>query len=212
MPSFYPIHVNIEGKKCLVVGGGRTAERKVISLVRYGGKIVVISPTATQKIRSLSQKKQIVWHKRMCKVTDLNKAFLVFCATNSKKLNREMGRVAQKKGIIVNVVDSLKDCDFISPSLIERGHLKMSISTEGLAPLLSKRLREELEKQFGKEYRQYTALIAKVRSAILKNKTLSAQARRKKFDHLLSLDIISRLKRGDKVSYKSVLKQLRIAG
>lgn len=212
MPSFYPIHVNIEGKKCLVVGGGKTAERKVSTLMRYSGKVVVVSPTITQKIETLSKKKKILWHKRMYKAADLNKAFLVFCATNSKKINREVSKEAKRRGIMVNLVDSLEDGDFISPSLLERGHLKVSISTDGLAPLLSKRLREELEKRFGKEYRQYIALIAKVRSTILKNKRLSDRTKRKKLDHLLSLNLIDQLKSGEKVYYKNVLKQLGMRG
>ena len=211
MPSFYPIHVNIEGKKCLVVGGGKTAERKVNTLVHYGGKVVVISPTATQRIKSLAKTEKVVWHKRRYRGADLSGVFLVFCATDSAGLNREISGEAQKRGILVNVVDSLKNCDFISPSLIERGHLKVSISTEGLAPLLSRRLRDELGKKLGREYRQYTALLAKVRSAILKDKTLSAQGKRKKFDQLLSLNLIDRLKSGEKVSCKSVLKQLGVS-
>ena len=212
MSLFYPIHVNIKGKKCLVIGGGKTSERKVSTLVRYGGKVVVVSPTATQKIESFSKKKKILWYKRKYKIADLNKAYLAFCTTNDEKLNKEISKEAQERGIMVNVVDSLEDCDFISPSLIERGHLKVSISTEGLAPLLSRRLREELERRFGQEYRQYTALIAKVRSAILNNKKLSDQTKRKKLDHLLSLNLVDRLKSGEKVSYKSVLKQLGVTG
>ena len=74
MPSFYPIHINIDGKKCLVVGGGRVAERKVSVLVRYGGKVVVVSPTTTNKIKTLSKNKKIIWHKRIYRFSDLNKA------------------------------------------------------------------------------------------------------------------------------------------
>ena len=211
MTSFYPIHVNIEGKKCLIVGGGKTAERKVSTLVRYGGKVVVVSPTAAGKIKSFSQKKKILWHKRAYRVSDLNQVFLVFSATDSEELNREICREAKERGILINVVDSPEDCDFISPSLVERGHLKISISTEGLAPLLSKRIRKDLEKSFGNEYRQYTALIVKVRSAILKNKKLNNQDKRGKLDRLLSLNIIDKLSSGEKVYYKTILKQLGVS-
>ncbi|MCK5185700.1 MAG: bifunctional precorrin-2 dehydrogenase/sirohydrochlorin ferrochelatase [Deltaproteobacteria bacterium] len=211
MTSFYPIHVNIEGKKCLIVGGGKTAERKVSTLVRYGGKVVVVSPTAAGKIKSFSQKKKILWHKRAYRVSDLNRVFLVFSATDSEELNREICREAKERGILINVVDSPEDCDFISPSLVERGHLKISISTEGLAPLLSKRIRKDLEKSFGNEYRQYTALIVKVRSAILKNKKLNNQDKRGKLDRLLSLNIIDKLRSGEKVYCKTILKQLGVS-
>ncbi len=210
MTSFYPVHLNIEGKKCLVVGGGKTAERKVGTLLHHNGKVVVVSPAATRKIENLSKAKKVLWHRRGYKVADLNRAFLVICATDSEKLNREIGREARKKGGMVNIVNVPEECDFISPAFIERGHLKVSISTGGLAPLLSKKIREELDGRFGKEYRQYTALIAKARGAILKDERLSDRAKRKKMKELLSLNIIDRLKSGEKVYCKDLLKDLGV--
>ena len=212
MTSFYPIHLNIKGRKCLIIGGGKTAERKVITLLRYGGKVVVISPKATEKIMHLSQKDKILWYERPYRMSDLNHAFLAISATDDRRLNSEISREAKKRGILINVVDSREDCDFISPSLVERGHLRLSISTGGLAPLLSKRIRQDLEKKFGNEYRQYTQLIAKVRRAILKSKKFSEKEKRKKLDRLLSSDIIGKLKKGEKVHYQTILKQLGVNG
>ena len=139
MTSFYPLHICIEGKKCLVVGGGKTAERKVSTLLRYGGKVVLVSPDATRSIREHSNKKRIVWHRRKFTKADLNGALLVFSATGSEQLNREIGTEAKLKSILVNLADNPEGCDFISPSLVERGHLTVSIATDGLAPLLSKK-------------------------------------------------------------------------
>jgi len=211
MTSFYPINVNIEGKKCLVVGGGKTAERKVATLVRYGGKVVLVSPEATPRLRSYAQKRKIRWHKRRFKLTDVSGAFLVFSATDSETLNREIGQEAKKRTILVNVVDTPEDCDFISPSLVERGHLTISISTAGLAPLLSKHIRKDLEQYFGREYRRYTLLVAKVRRALLRDKTLTAQEKKKKLKHLLSLPIIDQLARGNRVYYRALLKKLGLS-
>lgn len=211
MKSFYPIHANIEGRKCLVVGGGKTAERKVATLVRYGGKVVVVSPAATARLRSYAQKRKILWHKRQFKLTDLSGAFLVFSATDSETLNREIGQEAKKRTILVNVVDTPEDCDFISPSLVERGHLTISISTAGLAPLLSKHIRKDLEHYFGREYRRYTLLVAKVRSALVRDKTVTAQEKKKKLKELLSLPIIDQLARGNRVYYRALLKKLGLS-
>lgn len=210
MTSFYPIHLNIEGRKCLVVGAGRTGERKVSTILNHGGEVVVVSPTATKKIENLSKKKRILWHRRKYKAADLHKAFLVFCATDSETLNREIGREARKRGSMVNIVNVPEECDFISPSLIARGHLKVSISTGGLAPLLSRKIRKDLEGRFGKEYRQYTLLIAEARSVILKDKNLSDRIKKQKLDKLLSLDIIDRLKKGEKIHCKTVIAQLGV--
>jgi precorrin-2 dehydrogenase/sirohydrochlorin ferrochelatase len=211
MTSFYPMHINIEGRKCLVVGGGNTAERKVATLVRYGGKVVVVSPEATPRLRSYAQKRKILWHKRRFKLTDLRGAFLVFSATDSKTLNRKIGQEAKKRTILVNVLDTPEDCDFISPSLVERGQLTISISTAGLAPLLSKHIRKDLEHYFGREYRRYTLLVAQVRSALVRDKTLTAQEKKKKLRQLLSLPIIDQLARGNRVYYRTILKKLGLS-
>jgi len=208
MPSFYPIHMNIKGRKCLVVGGGKTAERKVNRLVRYGGKVVVVSPVATSSIENLSCKKKVVWYKRGYRSTDLHQAFLVFCATNNQELNKKISREAKRKGILVNVVDSLSECSFISPALVERGCLTISISTEGLAPLLSRKIRKELGISYGQEYRHYTKLIAHARNAIVRDKGISAREKRKRLECLLSMNLISRLKSGERVTPQKVLKAL----
>jgi precorrin-2 dehydrogenase/sirohydrochlorin ferrochelatase len=212
MTSFYPLHVRIEGKKCLVVGGGKTAERKVSTLLRYGGKVVLVSPDATSYLRSQSSRKKIVWHRRRFKTSDLHGAFLVFSATGSGELNREVGREANKKSILFNLADNPEACDFISPSLVERGHLTVSIATDGLAPLLSKKIRHDLEKYFDKEYRRYTELVAQVRSVIIADDTLTAQAKKRKLQLLLSLPVLNQLVRGKRVNYKDLLKKLNLSG
>jgi len=194
------------------VGGGKTAERKVSTLLRYGGKVVLVSPDATGYIRSQSNRKRIVWHRRSFKISDLHGAFLVFSATGSGELNREIGREAKKRSILFNLADNPEACDFISPSLVERGHLTLSIATDGLAPLLSKKIRQDLEKYFGKEYRQYTELVAKARSVIIADNTLTAQARKRKLELLLSLPILNQLARGKRVNFKDLLKKLNLSG
>ena len=212
MTLFYPLHVRIEGKKCLVVGGGKTAERKVSTLLRYGGKVVLVSPDATGYIRSQSNRKRIVWHRRGFKVSDLNGAFLVFSATGSSEFNIKIGREAKKRSILFNLADNPEACDFISPSLVERGHLTVSIATDGLAPLLSKKIRQDLEKYFGKEYRRYTELVAKARSVIIADSTLTAQEKKRKLELLLSLPVLKQLTRGKRVNYKDLLKKLSMSG
>ena len=127
------------------------------------------------------------------------------------RLNSEIGTEAKKRSILVNLADNPEACDFISPSLVERGHLTVSIATDGLAPLLSKKIRQNLEKYYGKEYRRYTELVAKVRSTIIADNTLTPQEKKKKLEHLLSLPIINQLARGKRVHYKEILKQLKVS-
>ena len=155
---------------------------------------------------------RIVWHRRSFKISDLHGAFLVFSATGSEELNSEIGREAKKRSILFNLADNPEACDFISPSLVERGHLTLSIATDGLAPLLSKKIRQDLEKYFGKEYRQYTELVAKARSVIIGDNTLTAQAKKRKLQLLLSLPILNQLARGKRVNFKDLLKKLNLSG
>ena len=211
MVAYYPLHLNIAGKKCLVVGGGKTAQRKVAALLRYGGKVMVVSPEATPAIVALCRRKKIVWRKRKFRETDCTGSFLIFSATDSSELNRTVAGLAHQKSILVNVADSLNDCDFISPALVERGHLTVSIATEGLAPLLSGKIKTDLEHYFGPAYMRYTLLMGRVRGAIVRNKKLSELEKREKLQSLLSLPVMSKLARGKKVSCRDILKKLGVS-
>jgi precorrin-2 dehydrogenase/sirohydrochlorin ferrochelatase len=210
MPAYYPLHLSIAGKKCLVIGGGRTAARKVATLLRCGGRVVVVSPDAVPAIRALSRRERIEWRARTFRGSDCGGALLIFAATGSAQINRRIARLAKEKSILVNVADSPGDCDFIVPALVERGHLIISIATEGLAPVLSRRIRMDLERSFGPEYVRYTMLIGKVRDAIVANAKMSRKQKREAFKSLLSLPIRERLAMGEKISWRDVQKQLGV--
>ena len=210
MAAYYPLHLNIEGKKCLVVGGGKTAQRKVATLLRYGGRVMVVSPEATPAIVALCRRKKIVWRKRKFRETDCTGAFLIFSATDCAEVNRRVAGLAHQKSILVNVADSLNDCDFISPALVERGHLTVSIATEGRAPLLSRKIKTDLEHYFGPAYMRFTLLMGRVRGAIVRNKKLSELEKREKLQSLLSLPVMGKLALGKKVSCRDILKELGV--
>jgi precorrin-2 dehydrogenase/sirohydrochlorin ferrochelatase len=210
MLAYYPLHLSIAGKKCLVVGGGRTAARKVATLLRCGGRVVVVSPDAVPAIHALSRREKIQWRERRFRASDCAGTFLMFAATDNAETNRSIARLAKGKSIPVNVADSTADCDFIVPALVERGPLTISIATEGLAPVLSRRIRMDLERSFGPEYIRYTRLIGEARSAIVKNTQLTVKQKRKALQSLLSLPIGEMLARGEKISRRDVLKKLGV--
>jgi len=150
--KYYPINLNISGRKCIVIGGGNVAERKILSLLECGADVTVISPSLTKNIKRLVDEYRINFIKRNYKKGDLKGAFIVVAATNDSKVNKEVAKEAKKKKVMINVVDSPKLCDFISPSVIRRGDLVISISTGGKFPAFSKKIRIMLEKIIGKEY------------------------------------------------------------
>ena len=148
---FYPAYLNLQNRKCLVVGAGLVAERKVLSLLRSGGEVTLISPEATQANADLVQRDQITWHKRQFQSGDTEGMFLVCAATDLPEINTQVFKEAHEiYGInLVNVVDVIPECTFAAASVITHEDLTISISTSGKSPALSRRIREYLEAKFG---------------------------------------------------------------
>ena len=147
---FYPAYLNLQNRKCLVVGAGLVAERKVLSLLRSGGEVTLISPEATQANANLAQHNQITWHKRQFRSGDTEGMFLVCAATDLPEINTQVFKEAHEVyGInLVNVVDVIPECTFAAASVITHEDLTISISTSGKSPALSRRIREYLEAKF----------------------------------------------------------------
>ncbi|MBN1473149.1 MAG: bifunctional precorrin-2 dehydrogenase/sirohydrochlorin ferrochelatase, partial [Syntrophaceae bacterium] len=167
--KYYPVFWNISGKKCVVVGGGEVAQRKVTRLLDCGAKVFVVSPVLTQELSLLKDKNIITHHAREYSVEDINGAALVIGATDDNVINTAVSRDAIKKGIPVNIVDDPQKCDFILPSLVERGDLTIAIGTGGKSPALARYLRERLEETFGEDYAILADILGKLRDKMEKN-------------------------------------------
>ena len=144
---FYPAHINLQDRKCLVVGGGTVAERKVVSMLLSGGDVTVISPDVTELLTFLADLGTIRWHKRQLKPGDTNGYFLVCAATDFTDINSTVFLEAHEKNKIrlVNVVDVIPQCTFAAASVVTDGELMLSISTSGRSPATSRRIREHFE-------------------------------------------------------------------
>ncbi len=145
---FYPVHVNLQDRKCLVVGGGTVAERKVVAMLVSGGDVTVVSPDATELLTYLAQIGTIRWHKRQLKIGDTHGYFLVCAATDFTDINTAVFTEAHEKNKIrlVNVVDVIPQCTFAAASVVTDGDLMLSISTSGKSPATSRRIREHFER------------------------------------------------------------------
>ena len=184
--KYYPINLDLKGKKCLVVGGGRVAERRVISLLECEADVIVISPRVTPKLERLSVNKKITYKARSYKSSDLRGAYLIIASTDIQKLNRHIGERARKLGALVNIVSEPKLSDFIVPSVLRRGNLLLAISTSGTSPALSKRLRSNLETILGKEYEIFTNIIGAIRT---KCRSLPVKKRRRIYSQVAMSEI-----------------------
>lgn len=166
---YYPIFLDIKGRPCSVIGGGDVAERKVSSLLKAGAKITVVSPRLTEKIKKLALKGEIKHVKRSYRKGDLKGAFLVISASSVESVNRAVYEEAQRSGVLVNCVDDPERCNFIVPSVVDRGPLTIAIGTSGKSPLLAKTLRKDIGKAVGREYGTLTEILGAVRNKLLKN-------------------------------------------
>ncbi len=163
----YPIFMHIEGKSCLVVGGGAVGERKVQDLLAAGAKVTVVSREATPLLHSQAGQGLITLRQEDFQPGHLEGMFLAIAATNDQPVNEAVSAAAQARGLPVNVVDQPALCSFIVPATIRRGDLVLAIGTGGRSPALAKKLRQELERTFGPEYGPYVELLGLIREAVL---------------------------------------------
>jgi len=174
--KYYPVLLQTEGKKCVVVGGGCVAERKVSALLQAGAFVWVISPRVTRKIQSLAERHAIVHIPGAYKKRFLCNACLVISATNDRAVNKEVSRDANSFGIPVNVVDCAEESSFISPAVVRKGDMLIAVSTCGKAPILAKRMKDDAKGVLSK-YASAAGFISRSR-AYIKDKRIPFQKRR----------------------------------
>jgi precorrin-2 dehydrogenase/sirohydrochlorin ferrochelatase len=194
--SFYPVFLDLAGKKVLVVGGGQVAQRKVETLLEYEAKILIISRILTDKLNEMVEHKKVLFLGKEFLPHHLDGAFLVIAATNDKELNHRVSQEANRRGMLVNAVDQPGDCNFIVPSIIRRGDLVVAVSTSGKSPAMAKRIREQLECEFGPEYETTLKLMGRVREAVLAG-GLPQSENSRIFHAIAGSGIVAAIKAGD---------------
>lgn len=164
--SYYPIFLDIEGKKCVVVGGGQVALRKVRALLDHGARIEVISPDLCPGLGRMFKQGKVHAVRRDYAEGDLAGAVIVVAATNDNDLNAKVAEEARAKGVLINAVDDPQHCDFIVPSHLRHGDVTIAISTGGRSPALARKIRTELEKDLAAKYAPLASLVGGVRSEL----------------------------------------------
>jgi len=201
---YYPVFLDLRGRLAVVIGGGSVAERKAITLIRYGADVLVISPDVTPAIDALVAEGLIDHEQRGYVRGDLAGAFIVVCATDSTEVNRAVYQEAEGMGCLVNVVDVPELCNFIVPSIVQRGPLQIAISTAGAAPTVAKRLRKRLEHEFGPEWEPYMTLMAEVRRLVMERVPGGEPVRKPVFEAIADSDLLERLASGEEITAEDV--------
>ena len=180
----YPIFLKLEGRKVLIVGGGKVAEEKVYAVLRSANDVTVVAPEITPRIRGWVDVGLVQHVAQEYRRGTVREFFLVIACTDSESVNRGIYDEAQKAGVLCNTVDDPGYCDFYAPAVVSRGDFQIAVSTGGKSPALAQRVRKKLEHEFGPEYESFTGWLGRVREGILH--ALPRNQRRTELLHLLA--------------------------
>jgi len=195
--KYYPVYLNVQHQSCLVVGAGAVGTRKIHTLLSFDANITAVSLKATDSIHQLALEKRIILKLRSYRTSDLENMLLVFGTTDNESLNRKIYSDAKNLGKLCNIADQPDLCTFILPSVVQRGDLILAISTSGKSPAYAKRIKQQLEKQFGPEYGEFLKLMGSIRKKMLM-KHHDPDAHRSLFEQLIDHGLLDLVRNGDK--------------
>jgi precorrin-2 dehydrogenase/sirohydrochlorin ferrochelatase len=203
---YYPIFLELQGANVLVVGGGSVAQRKIETLVEVGANISIISNDLSHELKEMVDIGLIKSLGSDFKDVHMKGMFLVIAATDDKTLNHRISVKAREHGLLVNAVDQPADCNFIVPSILNRGDLIIAISTSGKSPAMAKKIRKMLEQQFGHEYGMFLILMGRLREGIL-SLGLTQEENSAIFKRVVDSNILNALVEDDWEEVESELKK-----
>ncbi|HEX8949362.1 MAG TPA: bifunctional precorrin-2 dehydrogenase/sirohydrochlorin ferrochelatase [Dissulfurispiraceae bacterium] len=166
MANYYPAFIDLKERLCVVVGGGKIAERKVLDLLACGARVRLISPSITKALAKQKEKGRIEHIERDYRKGDLKSAFLVIAATSNDLVNTRVSRDARS---LVNVVDKPGLANFIVPSVVRKGLLAIAVSTSGASPAAARTIRKEIEERYGGEIGAFLGVLMKLRKKAMKD-------------------------------------------
>ncbi len=203
--GYYPIFLEMKDRRCVVIGGGAVAERKVEGLVAVGANVTVIAPGITDGLKELLKQGAIRHVAREYQAGDRAGYDLVFVATDDSEVNAVVSNEARSLHIWVNSADDPDHCDFILPAVIRRGNLAVAVSTDGMSPAVTRVIREELDQYFTADYASFVQIAGEVRRE-LREKSVSPGA--SAWNRALKGDFRRLIKEGKPVQAKELLLQI----
>ena len=208
---YYPVQLDIRGRRCLVVGGGGVGTRKVETLLSCGARVDVVSVEITDTLRRLSERGDIALRERAYAASDVESVFLVIGATDDEDLNRRISADAAAANVLCNIADRPEKCNFILPAIVQRGDLVLTVSTSGKSPALAKKLRQDLERQFGEEYAVLLKLMGAIRRRLLAE-AHAPEAHKPIFETIVHSDILDWIREGRMAEINRLLAETLDAG
>jgi len=207
---FYIACLRLDGRRCLVVGGGEVGLEKVEGLLVCGASVTLVAPSAHPELAALAAEGSIAWERREYAPADLDGSFLAIAATDDSEVNIAVHADAEARTMLVNVVDVPPLCNFILPAIVRSGPLAIAISTAGASPALAKRMKREIAAQFGEEYARLAVILNEARGWA-KATLPTFQERRDFFESIVGgqPDPIALLRRGDEPAVLELIEQAK---
>ena len=203
---YYPIYLDLKGRDALVVGGGAVAEGKALQLVEAGARVTIVSPELTEALRAAAGRGEITHLAGSFIEENLNGMFLVISATADRKVNEKVANAASERGLLCNVVDQGDLCDFITPALVTRGELQISVSTGGGSPTLTQRVKREVAALIGEEYGALLELAVEMR-AEAKSRIADFERRKTALRAFVESDAIDLIRAGKPNEARAMARQ-----
>ncbi|CAN5516663.1 bifunctional precorrin-2 dehydrogenase/sirohydrochlorin ferrochelatase [soil metagenome] len=203
---FYIACLRLTGRRCVVVGGGEVGLEKVEGLLACDGDVVLVAPEAEPALVELAAEGSIRWERRAYEPADLKRTFIAIAATSDTDVNIRVFDDAERRAMLVNVVDVPPLCNFILPAIVRTGPLAIAISTAGASPALAKRMKREVSELFGEEYARLAVLLNEARGWA-KGTLPTYQDRKAFFEGIVNgdPDLIDLLRTGDEPAVRDLV-------
>ncbi|WP_045522282.1 precorrin-2 dehydrogenase/sirohydrochlorin ferrochelatase family protein [Neobacillus niacini] len=202
--NYFPLLMNIDYKKVVIVGGGHVARQKVEALLPTNALVTVISPAVTEKLQNYINEGLVTWKEKAFEPADLDDAVLIFAVTNDGEVNNAVEEAAQHWQLLSRA-DAKGRVDFINPAVVRRGDFVLTVSTSGASPGLTRQVKNDLEEQFGVHYEQYVSFLKEARQRILQVST--GDAKKQLLAELLDPQLLQWMEQGQKQKCEAWLHQ-----
>lgn len=163
---YYFAALDLSHRRCVIIGGGAVAERKIDALIEAGAEVTIISPDPTAAIEHRAAAFEITLFRRPYRFGDLEGAWLAVAATDSRDINHQVYEESVQRHMLLNTVDSLQECNYVVPAVINRGDVRIAVSSGGQSPILAQKARDEIARVIGPEYGRLAELLGACRKDV----------------------------------------------
>src|SRR5947207_6265229 len=192
---YYPIFIDVEDHDVVIIGGGEVCARKAETMLRYGARVTIVSPSFTDDIESWARDGKLTLRRKRYETADLDGASIVIASTDDTAVNEQVAADARARKLPVNVVDVTPLCEFIVPAIIDKGSVQIAVSTGGKSPALARTLKEDLIRLVGNEYAEVNDVLGTLREGA--KRVLPTDVDRKRFfDSIIAAGILDMIREG----------------